>query len=181
MKIWIVLLMIALIGITGICWNAYHKRSSQAAMHENTPQWLVVIPGITGDLAKRKLIPALYRLYKKGSQAIIIGTGRKEADISLIIKDARKFVDAIDEQSWQQFYKMVVYRKLDPKEPSDVKSLARIIEEYEKTYRLSGKRLIYLSLPADIYCAISKLFVESGIVSRIKSSTFFMRNLLVQT
>ena len=46
-----------------------------------------LIPGITGDLAKRKLIPALYRLYKKGDQAIIIGTGRREADISLIMKD----------------------------------------------------------------------------------------------
>ena len=166
MKVWGWLLM-ALVGISGGLWYIHHN--NQSAPYPHTPQWVVLIPGITGDLAKRKLIPALYRLYKKGDQAIIIGTGRREADISLIMKDARAFIDEFDEHSWKAFGELVSYQKLDPKQPAHFKALALTIEEKENVYHLSNKRLVYLSLPSEVYCPVTELLVETGIIVPNKS------------
>ena len=128
MKVWGWLLM-ALVGISGGLWYVLHNNRS--ASYRHAPQWMVLIPGITGDLAKRKLIPSLYSLYKKGDQAVIIGTGRREADINLVMKDARAFIDEFDEPTWKAFADLVSYRKLDPKQPADFKALALTIEEKE--------------------------------------------------
>ncbi len=142
----------------------YSRRSPVPPSNQPRAGWLVVIPGITGDLAKRKLIPALYRLYKKGIQGTIIGTGRRDADIRAILAEAQKFIDDFDAHVWHEFSQRVMYQRLDPKSSSDFKALAQIITEHEAVQKLSGKRLIYLSLPADVFCPMTRLFVESGIV-----------------
>ncbi len=167
MKKWL-LLVIGIIGAS-IYWYVKHPVLLQVPKNQQLSGWTVVIPGITGDLAKRKLIPALYQLYKKGMQSIIIGTGRRDAAITDILKDAKKFIQAVDEQLWKQFAQMVVYHKLDPSVPTDFKALAQSIVKLEASHNFSGKRLVFLSLPADVFCQTTKLLVENGIIEPHKS------------
>ena len=149
----------------------YMKRPMyiQLSKNKQLSGWTIVIPGITGDLAKRKLIPALYRLYKKGMQGIIIGTGRRDANITDILRESKKFVEAFDDHIWNQFSHMIVYHKLDPSKSSDFKTLADGINQQESARNLLGKRLIYLSLPADVFCQTTRLLVGNNIIAPHKS------------
>mgnify|MGYP000879255533 FL=1 len=55
--------------------------------HKNRPLLLVIF-GITGDLAKRKLLPALYHLFEQGelpSQTRIIGVSRQPVEAELLL------------------------------------------------------------------------------------------------
>ena len=63
--------------LVGITWGIYMKQRSNFHNRGELGMgsgWTIIIPGITGDLAKRKLIPALYRLYTQGMRAVVIGT-----------------------------------------------------------------------------------------------------------
>jgi len=49
--------------------------------HTEILTYQIVIFGATGDLAKKKLIPALYKLHQKDllpSNLVIVGTSRRE-------------------------------------------------------------------------------------------------------
>lgn len=161
MKIlWVLIILI--IGVGGIYW--YYQNKKNGSMFAVQPQWIAVIPGVTGDLAKRKLIPVLYSLFKKGNQGIIIGTGRRDTDISHVLKESIRFVKDWDASTWNKFSELISYQKLDPKSEDDFKALAQSITNLEKTKNLSGKRLMYLSLPPDVFCSLSKLAVRTGLV-----------------
>jgi glucose-6-phosphate 1-dehydrogenase len=161
---WLFALLVASSGIA-LYW--YGRQSVQSS-YKQLSGWTIIIPGITGDLAKRKLIPALYRLYKKGMRSLIIGTGRRDAAINEIVLDAQKFVDSVDEQSWKQFSDLFVYHRLDPSNTEDFKALKHAITDYEAQKHLSGKRLVFLSLPPDVFCSVTQLLVNTNIIVRDK-------------
>jgi glucose-6-phosphate 1-dehydrogenase len=163
-KLWLLAVLTVCISMGATFWYAKKSMPSQISKDQQLSGWTIVIPGITGDLAKRKLIPALYRLYKQGMQATIIGTGRRDANIIPILEESKKFVEALDAETWKQFTHMVVYHKLDPCQFADFKALAGSITEYETIKQGSGKRLVFLSLPADVFCPFTRLLVESGII-----------------
>ena len=164
-NVWLLVLLVVSIGI-GVYW--YGRQPVDVSKNEQLSGWTIVIPGITGDLAKRKLIPSLYRLYKRGMQSLIIGTGRRDISISDVLKDSKVFIDAIDENLWKEFSNTVIYHRLDPSKPEDFKVLAHTITDYEVNKHLSSKRLIFLSLPPDIFCSVTQLLVESTIAVRDK-------------
>lgn len=120
--------------------------------------WLIMIPGITGDLAKRKLIPALYQLYTKGTRCTIIGTGRNPADIAVILGEAKKFVN--DGREWADFSRTVQYHKLDPEISTDFDDLALILGRYKHI----TKRMVYLAIPSESYSSMTQQLVRCGIV-----------------
>lgn len=127
----------------------------------------IIIPGITGDLAKRKLLPALYRLFKKGVRATVIGTGRREADVRTILQEAQKFVPVPEQEQdgWRAFCAQVSYEQLNPEVASDFDHLAAHVKNIEAiSPGATHKRLVYLSLPADVFCSITKQLVRSGLV-----------------
>ena len=56
------------------------KRGSRNVIHTEKPTALIMIFGATGDLAKRKLFPSLYRLYQKGKLSerfAVVGVARQ--------------------------------------------------------------------------------------------------------
>lgn len=164
MKYFVILAIMA--GIGGSIW--YWARTKETYLKDelkpSQPEWLVIIPGITGDLAKRKLLPALYRLYTKGQAAIVIGTGRRESDLSKILEDTKKHISDINEEAWAQFSRLVSYQKLDPVKSADFAQLNKHIEQQESHFSLPGKRLVYLSLPSDVFCSFAQHAVENGII-----------------
>ena len=82
----------------------------------------LVIFGGTGDLAARKLIPAMYHRYCAGQlpeQARIIALGRKdlgrEGYLEAISDKSRALISEqyLDEGRWQEFIGRIDYRQLD--------------------------------------------------------------------
>jgi len=118
---------------------------------------LVVIFGASGDLTKRKLIPALYDLACigciSGQQFDVLGTGRTEMnteefraamrEAASTSKDARKFSD----WNWEEFEKRLYYIPGDINDPKFYDTLKAQIQDLEAK-GASSNHLFYVSTPA---------------------------------
>ncbi len=115
-----------------------------------------IIFGATGDLAKRKILPALWQLFSQGATAAgcaIIGTSRdatiddaKYRDIVVdAVASAHKAADAGKLRAWAD--KWVFFQPAD----RDLNPLKARIEEVEKSLGLPGNRAFYLSLPPAVF------------------------------
>src|SRR5579859_6463079 len=95
---------------------------------------ILVIFGATGDLTRRKLIPALYDLACVGCMSPhfdIVGVGRKEIsdeqfrksleEAAAHSKDARDFTP----EHWRDFAKRITYFRADTDDPNSYLQLAK--------------------------------------------------------
>src|SRR3989304_8414408 len=81
----------------------------------------LVIFGASGDLSKRKLIPALYRLFKNKllpENFFILGTGRTEMDTGqfreiMSLAASGAFTNDFDNASWTEFEARLYYTSFD--------------------------------------------------------------------
>lgn len=110
--------------------------------------FLFVIVGATGDLARRKLFPALARLAATGTEVVVLGAARSDLDDEAYRRLARGWLaDAgIDDEELASWCDACVhYRALGGDTPFD--DLAERVAEVERHHASSGDRVIYLALP----------------------------------
>ncbi|MFB6291682.1 MAG: glucose-6-phosphate dehydrogenase [Candidatus Bipolaricaulia bacterium] len=98
-----------------------------------------VILGGTGDLAKRKLLPSLLNLYKKGKlkDFDVIGTSRENLTREEYVE--RVGVDVEEEEVWKDFSQHIHFSQLDFYDPEDYEGLR------EEILDCSDHRLFYLA------------------------------------
>lgn len=128
----------------------------------------IVIFGATGDLAKRKLLPDLYRLIKKGylKKFAIIGAAFTDTTIDQMLEDARPYIAHIDEDTWRIMKAHCYYQQLDFESPADFKKLATMLDAVEKKEKLSGNRLLYCATSAHFFCSITQHMAIAGVAQR---------------
>jgi glucose-6-phosphate 1-dehydrogenase len=124
--------------------------------------------GATGDLTKRKLIPALYKLLVDGmlQNFVIIGTGREQTTIEAIFASAEAFVHNRVDEVWQKLKAHFVYVQLDFYTPQDYVALKNILEQHEEKDNLSGNRLFFLATMPEHFATITEQLAEHQIVQR---------------
>ena len=122
----------------------------------------LVIMGITGDLAKRKLLPAIYNLVakKKLKNFAVIGVSRSENSMSSIIGESKKFVKGSNQKVWNKIGKRSEYIKLNFEDSEGYKVFGKGCLSLEKRFRLSGKRIFYLATLPEHFPAIVKNLKE---------------------
>ena len=127
-----------------------------------------IILGISGDLARRKLIPAIYRLVKSGqlSKFAIVGAARENRTIKEVFETAREFIKDIDEAVWQQCCTNGAYISLEFNDASKFGELASAVDDVEKQYGLSGNRLVYLATAAQFFAPLTKNLADAGIIKK---------------
>ncbi len=125
--------------------------------------WTIIILGVTGDLAKRKLLPALCALFEqKTFSGIIIGTGREDTNAAAILQKAKPFIKQGDEQTFEKIFE---YQQLDFDSQKDFNKLAEHIQKSETLRGIqSGHRIVYCATSAHYFCQITENIVRSGIV-----------------
>ena len=113
---------------------------------------LFVIFGATGDLARRKLIPSLFRLIGDedvGDQSVILGASRQ----GLGDEQYRKWVveallaQGVDEEEASQWCERNVYYQPLASGEAGYAELRERIESVEAERRLPGNRVYYLAVP----------------------------------
>jgi glucose-6-phosphate 1-dehydrogenase len=111
---------------------------------------LFIIFGATGDLARRKLIPALYSLARHG---LLAGTQILGVSRSRDLGDAgfRKLVRDSAEAPPEWCDTCVHYRSIGEGGVDDFQRLAAEIHSIERQFSLSGNRVFYLALPPDAF------------------------------
>lgn len=117
-----------------------------------------VILGFSGDLAKRKLIPALYHLvkHKKITQFLLVGAAFDDTDVATIFANAKPFILNCDEAIFASMQAKAVYQRLNFMEQKDFDALAVRVNELEKQHGLPGKRIIYCAAASQFFCPITQ-------------------------
>ena len=160
---------------------ALHPRINMNPAEEPVPPvdpCTLVIFGGSGDLAKRRLIPALYNLLLDGllpSGYVVIGLGRKplsddEFRASLrqgIIAHSRQ---ALVEDRWQAFAGRIFYVAGSNDDPATYASLKARAEELERRFHLPGHRIFYLSIPPSSFTPVCEGLAASGLAGRPTAS-----------
>lgn len=124
-----------------------------------------VILGATGDLTKRYILPAIYRLVKekKIKKCCIIGVARRELKIEAILNESKSFVKKINKSTWSKIEKAAYYHQLNFYEIEDYKKLGQLLNIVEKKHHLSGNRLFYLATLPNHFDVITNYLAKTEI------------------
>ena len=128
----------------------------------------MIIFGASGDLTKRKLLPALYQLVLDGhapERFSIIGVARtvmSRDEYQATAKEAleRAYKQPLEEEAWQRFAAMLDYKPLDF---NNVQDFIALRLELEKAGFLNW--LFYCSVPPSAFPIITQQLGESGLSS----------------
>jgi glucose-6-phosphate 1-dehydrogenase len=117
---------------------------------------VMVIFGAGGDLARRKLIPALYNLFLDGrlpERFAIIGVARKQLDDATFRQRLREGVDAFsrrgraEDHTWQEFAAMISYLAEDVAGQDSGPLLAGRLNARDEAWGARANRVFYLAIP----------------------------------
>lgn len=133
-----------------------------------------VLFGATGDLAKRKIYPALFNLFldRKLPQSFsVIGLGRRalgdevfQGNVAQSLRDfSRRPVS--DSAELDQFISAFRYVPLDVTNPDDYRKLLQVVEQREQELNIPQNRMFYLSVAPEFFDTISLRINESGLGS----------------
>jgi len=126
----------------------------------NTEPVSIVLFGASGDLAKRKVIPAMFDLAQSnslGERYAITGFARTpmtDESFRTALGEAAKTISEvgpIDPTKWDEFARNLHYCEGDYADPEAYKRLAEQLGEIDKQRNLCGNRLFYLSTPPEVY------------------------------
>jgi glucose-6-phosphate 1-dehydrogenase len=126
----------------------------------------IVIVGGEGDLAFRKLYPALYSLHRENLLADctkVVGFGRGNYTTESFLENMRTWADAsdyvqdLDEESWQSFCKRIMHFVGDATNPDDIRRLKDEMGPEEIVF--------YLSTPPSIFAPICQAMGNAGVVT----------------
>jgi glucose-6-phosphate 1-dehydrogenase len=132
---------------------------------------VIVLFGATGDLARRKLLPGLYRLAKAGllpDQFRIVATSRggmsDEEFRAFAYQAITQFTRVIpDEDDWGAFARLISYA-----DATENGALPSAVEEAERAIGSDVRRLHYLSVPPAAAPGIVTSLGESGLADRAR-------------
>ncbi len=136
--------------------------------------FLLVIFGGTGDLANRKLWPALYRLWRGRylpREFAVVGVGRRDKSDTQLRQEVRAAVPISGEgptvpPEEDGFLGRVFYQRADVSSVEAMRGLAQRVGELEKEYTLSGNRLFYLATDPDTFGPIITGLAATGLASQ---------------
>ena len=126
----------------------------------------MIIFGGMGDLAMRKLLPALYSAFLHGNLPAttrIISTGRQAFDRAAYLEhveaNSRSFIsdDTFDAKTWDGFLQLLHYVRLDVQAAPDLAALADVT-------RAGAQRVFYLSTAPSLFTTICDKLAATGLV-----------------
>lgn len=133
----------------------------------------VVIFGASGDLTRRKLIPALFSLFCKHrlpEQFQIVGMSRTEmsddawrAEIHDALKEFAP--EKAQEAAWGGFEDRMRYVAGDFKEQEAISRLRQVLTEFEARSGPNANRLFYLATPPYVYGAALEQLGSTGLAA----------------
>jgi len=132
----------------------------------------VILFGASGDLAKRKVVPAMYDLASHnalGPRYAIIGFSRTpmtDESFRTMVSDSAKSISEvgpIDPKQWTDFASNLFYNAGDYSKPESYTQLAERIAQIEKAKNLGTNRLFYLSTPPEVYPCIVEQLGRAGL------------------
>ncbi|XP_013794417.1 glucose-6-phosphate 1-dehydrogenase-like [Limulus polyphemus] len=122
--------------------------------YEEGATHIFVVLGASGDLAKKKIYPTLWSLYRDGlipKKTIFVGYARSKLTVDDIRNKAEPYLKVKDEEKEQvnNFFKMNHYVSGSYDKPEDFQQLNEEISKFELANHCN--RLFYLALPPNVF------------------------------
>ena len=140
------------------------------------PSQSLVILGASGDLARRKLLPALYDLAYEGlmpERYAIVGSGGRRLDDQDFRDRARGGVEEfsrhrLDEGRWQVFAKTLSYVSAPLDDPDAFRPLRERLVALDSELGTAGRRLFYCATPSSAFPTIVRRIGETGLAANAR-------------
>lgn len=134
----------------------------------------IVIFGATGDLAHRKILPALYNLRRGGllpPETGIVATARRGYTDAAFREEMRASVaefsrNPVEPGIWNDFAANLHYQQGDFSDPAAYRALAERLEQIEAAAGTRGNLLFYLATPPSAYPGIIENLGAAGLARR---------------
>ncbi len=141
------------------------------------PPCIMVIFGAAGDLAKRKLFPALYYLSiakRLPENFAVLGVSREDFSSEnyreLMNKESRAHLDGdYSAEIWEQLVKRCHYLQGDFRDPEAYQRLAQKLGELDDEYKTPGNYLFYMATPPAFFGDIAEQIVKVGLAKETDS------------
>ncbi|HEX6896975.1 MAG TPA: glucose-6-phosphate dehydrogenase [Bryobacteraceae bacterium] len=134
---------------------------------------VMVIFGASGDLTKRKLIPALYNLAKDNllsKEFALVGVARNEMNSEqfrdMIGKEIGDYATTkVDPDLWHWFARRIYYISGDFDDAKTYQELARVLGEVDKEHGTRGNYFYYLATAPAFFATVVKQLGAAGLVT----------------
>ena len=145
------------------------------------PSATIVIFGGSGDLSRRKLVPALYELHREkqlSGETAIVGyarTGESDETYRGEMKAAAaEFARTkpFDEAAWAEFATRLFFFRGDLRVPKNFFDLKGRLEGIEAGRGLPGNRLYYLAVPPSAIAEVVRNLGDGGMVHRVDGGPY---------
>ena len=151
---------------------------------ENPRNHILVIFGASGDLASRKLMPAIFSLKSQKllpEKYAVIGTGRtKFSNDEFRIKMTKSIMDfseeKVDRNQAVSFVNDLYYLSVDNSDPNDYLNLKSLLAELDKNYGIGGNYIFYMATPPVMYESIAVNLSKAGLTDK----TGVFRRLIIE-
>ena len=139
--------------------------------------FIFIIFGGSGDLARRKLVPALFHLYNNDllpENYAILGLGRKPFDDNSFRQKMAESIKAytlktsIDYESLDKFIKKIYYLPFNMNDKQSYSELKSVLQKLESDLKIFQNYLFYLATPPEFFkkvasgLQVAKLNLESS-------------------
>lgn len=139
----------------------------------NIESQLLVIFGSNGDLSKRKLLPAVFKLYIENllpDNFVVLGAGSQEKNEEAYRVDVRESLNTFANKSISQFperleefLQKVFYKKVNNQQEEDFGALKVYIDQLAVDQSLTKNIVFYFSIPPFLYEVVAANLVKYGL------------------
>ena len=139
------------------------------------PQCLVIF-GASGDLTHRKLVPALFELFRQRrlpSEFSILGCARRPwSDEEFRQKMAEALASEVADHpaAWEQFSQGLFYEPVDLQQNEHVVRLGHRLEALDRLRATRGNRTFYLSVSPEFYGSGCRALAAAGLLADAERS-----------
>ena len=129
----------------------------------------IVIFGASGDLTHRKLIPALYNLYKIGRLSenfSVLGVARSDLNDETFREKMREALIRNEEttpETLDAFCSHLYYQAVNTSDAQDYGKLVPRLDNLHDKYKTCGNTLYYMSTPPSLYGVIPECLAAHGL------------------
>ena len=158
---------------TSVTAVAQQDSAQTAASGASPAEATIVIFGASGDLSARKLIPALFTLWKDGflsDRAPIVGAARRDKTDEEFRSEMQQSVSRharqgkFSAEDWSKFAQRLFYRKLDLEDAGQYPAFAKQLEELERAAEVADKRLFYMATMPELFVPTVEAVARAGMI-----------------
>ena len=145
------------------------------------PPCIFVLFGATGDLAARKIVPALYNLLRDrllDERTVVLGVARRPRSDEQFRREMLQAVEAhsrsqpVDRDLWETFAKRWCYHVAHADAPEEFQALRDRLDDLDGRHSTGGGRLFYLAITPDAVGRVARHLGEAGLNQPPRSDGF---------